>query len=258
MIKNIIISFLKQFGYSLEKIPESYTTSSNIDRPLTMKGALARCVQRGLTINSVIDIGASDGRWSRDCMMFLPKPRYLLIEALQAHEKALKQFKKQNPNVDYVIAVAGRKEGKVFFYDNGSLFGGVASENLFNQNCMELPAVSIDDQIKKHQLQPPYLIKMDTHGFEVPIIEGAANAIKKAELIIIETYPHKLTTDCLKYYEMCIYMEKLGFSPIEIVNLELREYDNSLWEMDTFFIRSDRKEFKTLATQKESPTFAHD
>lgn len=251
MIKNIIISFLKQFGYSLEKIPVNNGSSSDIDKSLTMKGAIERCIQRGLNVNSVIDIGASDGRWSKDCMRFLPKPRYLLIEALEAHEEALIQFKKENPNVDFVLAAAGRKEGKVYFYDNGSIFGGVASEKLFNENCIELPSVTIDEQIKKYHLQPPYLIKLDTHGFEVPILEGASDAVKNAELIIIETYPHKLTSDCLKYYEMCAYMEKLGFSPIEIVNLVLREYDDSLWEMDTFFIRSDRKEFQSLATQKE-------
>ena len=250
MIKKLIIFLLKQVGYSLEKIQPSVYDPSAPDMALTMKGALSRSVSRGLNINSVIDIGASDGRWSRDCLRFLPQARYLLIEALVVHEEALKQFKRLNANVDYVIAAAGRKKGKVYFYDNGSIFGGVASENFFNEKCIELPAVTIDEEIEKHQLRPPYLIKMDTHGFEVPIIEGAMNAIKNAELIIIETYPHKLTSDCLKYYEMCAYMEKLGFSPIEIVNLELREYDNSLWEMDTFFIRSDRKEFKTLATHE--------
>ncbi len=251
MIKKLIIFLLKQVGYSLEKIQPSIYDPSAPDMALTMKGALSRSVSRGLNVNSIIDIGASDGRWSRDCLRFLPRARYLLIEALVAHEEALKQFKRLNANVEYVIAAAGRKEAKVYFYDNGSIFGGVASEKFFNEKCTELPSVSIDDQVKKYHLQPPFLIKMDTHGFEVPILEGAVNTIKNAELIIIETYPHKLTSECLKYYEMCVYMEKLGFSPIEIVNLELREYDNSLWEMDTFFIRSDRKEFKSLATQKE-------
>ncbi len=249
-MKKLIIFLLKKLGYSLEKISQNVDSQSQVDRSLTMKGAIARCVNRGLNVNSVIDVGASDGRWSRDCMKFLPNARYLLIEALEAHKKALNQLKKENSNVDYILAAAGRKAGTVYFFDNGSVFGGVASENKFNGNCIELPAVTVDEEIKKYNLHPPYLLKLDTHGFEVPILEGALDAVKNAELIIIETYPHKLTSECLKYWQMCDYMEKLGFSPIEIVNLTLREYDDSLWEMDTFFIRSDRKEFKTLAYHK--------
>jgi FkbM family methyltransferase len=243
-MKTLIIFILSKLGYQIQKISE------NKSDVLTMNGALERCVKRGLHVNTVIDIGASDGRWSKECMKFLPNARYLLIEALQAHKKNLAQFKIENPQVDYKIAAAGRKEGLIYFFDNGSLFGGVASEKAFNKSYVEVPAVSIDDEIKKRQLKPPYLLKLDTHGFEIPILEGATETIKNAELIIIETYNHQLTDDTLKYYQMSDYMEKLGFSTVEIVDVMLRDYDNSLWQMDTFFIPSVRKEFASKAFHK--------
>ena len=237
MIKKLIKSGFEKLGYSIQKIPGNQEGNE-----LTMAGALKRCVNRGLKVESVIDIGASDGRWSRICMNYLPKANYLLIEAQDSHKKGLDQFKAENSNVEYILAAAGREEGKIYF-DNGDLFGGLASETPFEKNCIEVPVISIDEEIKRHKLEPPFLIKLDTHGFEIPIIEGALDAIKSAELLIIETYNYKLTKDSLRYFEMCDYLTKLGFSSIEIVDFMLRKYDNSFWQMDTFFIHSNRKEF---------------
>lgn len=237
MIKTLVKIGLKKMGIKIQKIQKN--TEAN---ELTMEGALLRCTNRGLFVNSIIDVGASNGQWSRMCMKFQPAAKYLLIEAQSPHKYDLEKFKKENANVNYVLAAAGGREGKIYF-DNEDLFGGLASEIPFEKNCIEVPVVTIDEEIKRNQLKPPFLIKLDTHGFEIPILEGASNAMKNAELIIIETYNYKLTNSSLKYYQMCAYMEKLGFSPIELVGFMLREHDDSFWQMDTFFIPSNRKEF---------------
>jgi FkbM family methyltransferase len=238
MIKKLIKKSLEKIGIQIKRIPKNKT--ENIE--LTMPAALERCLKRGLSINTVIDIGASDGRWSKMCLDYLPNAKYLLFEPQEPHKLGLEHLKKGHLNVDYVAAAAGNKEGKIFF-DNGSLLGGLASEGAFEGACIEVPVVTIDNEIKRRGLKPPYLLKLDTHGFEIPILEGAEQIINNAELIIIETYNYKLTKDSLKYYEMCAYMEKKGFSSIEIVDLMLRKIDSSFWQMDTFFIPSKRKEF---------------
>lgn len=237
MVKKILKAVFKVAGLKLEI---SKIQKNSLE--LTMEGAIQRCVNRGLNVNTVIDVGASDGRWSKECMRFLPDAKYLLIEAQEEHKNNLEKFSKGHNNAQYVIAAAGKEEGKIYF-DNTDLFGGVALENPTGENCIEVPVVSIDGEIKKRGLKPPYLIKLDTHGFELPILEGAQEAIKSAELIIIETYNYKLTKDSLKYFQMCDYMEKLGFSPVEMVDFMIRKYDHSFWQMDTFFIPSSRKEF---------------
>ena len=110
-------------------------------------------------------------------------------------------------------------------------------------NCIEVPVISIDNEIKRRGLNPPYLIKLDTHGFEVPILKGALETITNAELIIIETYNYQLTEESLLYFQMSEYMASLGFSSIEVVDFMLRKHDSSFWQMDTFFIPSTGKEF---------------
>lgn len=239
MIKRIIKQGLGKWGLEIKRI----NTSANLaDTPFTINGALERCKKRGIEANTIIDIGASDGRWSQQCMRYFPDSNYFLIEAQSPHEDGLRKFKQVNPNADYIIAAAGKAKGKIFF-DNSSLFGGVASGTPFKNNCIEVPVVSVDDEIKARGLPGPYLLKLDTHGFEIPIFEGAKNTISKAELIIVEVYNYKISEECLLYYQICDYLAKLGFLSIEAVGFMLRKYDSSFWQMDLFFIKSNSKEF---------------
>lgn len=130
-------------------------------------------------------------------MKYIPNANYFLVEAQREHEEGLIKFKKDNKKGDYIIAVAGNKEGSIFF-DKSDFFSGIASNEKINENYTEIPMISLDSEIKKRNLVAPYLLKLDTHGFELPILEGAKDIIKNAELIIIETYNYKLTKDSLK------------------------------------------------------------
>jgi len=220
---------------------------SNTKSPIkfTMESAMKRCSERGILLNTVIDVGASDGRWSKLCMDFYPSVKYLLIEAQKQHSENLEKFKLKNLNSDYVIAAAGKEEGEIFFNDSDPL-GGQASDKPFDQNVktVKVALTSIDIEIKKRNLKGPFLIKLDTHGYEVPILEGAVETLKSTNLLIIETYNYKLTKDSLRYWEMNEYLNKLGFLSIEMVDPMLRKHDLSFWQMDTFYIPSDSKEFE--------------
>lgn len=244
MLKKIIQSLFHRLGYQVNKlssIPMQYVA---VENKFTMPKAIERVAQRNIEINTVIDVGASDGRWSESCIMHYPQANYLLIEAQQAHEKGLQAFKALYANANYVIAAAGNKIGEIYF-DNSGLFGGLAADVPFEGNCIVVPVTTIDEQVKKYQLQAPYLIKLDTHGYEVPILEGARETLKKANIVIIETYNFQIAKDSLRFWEMCNYMEDLGFLPIDMVDFMHRKKDNAFWQMDTLFIRKDRAEFQS-------------
>ncbi|MDW8302852.1 MAG: FkbM family methyltransferase [Bacteroidia bacterium] len=205
---------------------------------------MKRSANRGIEIASVIDVGASDGRWSEICMVYYPEAKYLLIEAQQAHEEGLKVFKARYPKTVYVIAAAGNKQGEIYF-DNSSLWGGVAMEEAAESaNIIKVPVTTIDWEVSQQKLNPPYLIKLDTHGYEIPILEGAKETLKKTNLVVMEVYNFPIAKNSLRFWEMCSYMEKLGFLPLDIVDFMNRKKDGAFWQMDIFFVRKDRPEFR--------------
>ena len=83
-IHRLIQKGLGLFGLTLVRV--SPVENRKIINRSTMRGAIRALAQRGYQINTVIDIGASDGRWSEDAMEFFPKAQYLLVEAQGFHE----------------------------------------------------------------------------------------------------------------------------------------------------------------------------
>lgn len=212
----------------------------------TMSAALIRMKQLGIEFNTVIDIGASNGMWSKLAMYSYPEKSYYLIEARKEHEEHLKEMKLTSKNVDYVLAAAGDIEGEIYFNASEDLLGGAASHDKFAENCIVTPMVTVDDCVTRKNLKPPYLIKLDTHGFEMPIFKGAEETLKSTELVVIEVYNFNINGG-VRFHEMCAFMETKGFRCIDLVDPMLRPKDNAFWQMDLFFIKKDNELFNSLS-----------
>lgn len=210
----------------------------------SLRAALKRCKGRGLHIETIIDVGASDGRWSLVARDFFPLAFCLLIEAQEGHSRSLKVLKEQKSRFDYVIAAAGNRNGTIYF-NADDLFDGLASTTPIGCNCISVPMVTVDEEVSSRGLRPPFLLKLDTHGFEIPILEGAIKTLKSASLVVIETYNFKLTSESLEFFEMCSFMKNIGFSCIDLVEPMHRPSDQALWQMDLVFIPSDNAVFSS-------------
>lgn len=239
-MKKLIRKVFRKLGYEI--VPAGSSSGVPAKNPFTMAGMLRRCQVRNFEFNTIVDVGASNGMWAKPCVPVYPNAYYLLIEAQEVHLEGLKQFKQANPNSDFVIAAAGSREGKIYF-DASDPLGGIASETPMEGNCISVDVTTIDNEVKKRGLKGPFLIKLDTHGFEVPILEGAEETLKQANALIIEVYNYHLTNDSLLFYELCAYMDKKGFRPFDMGDLMLRSRDHSLWQMDMLFVPKSRAEF---------------
>ncbi len=206
-----------------------------------MAAALLGIARREHSVRTVVDVGASDGRWSELAMIHLPACEYLLVEAQEVHRGALTRFCARHGNAQFRIAAAGREAGEIYFKANRP-FGGQASYSAFEQHNVRVTATSIDVEVESRNLEPPFLLKLDTHGFEVPILDGAQRTLEQTEVIVMECYNFRISPECLLFHEMCDKLGELGFRCIDIVDPRQRPYDGSFWQMDMVFVRDDRPE----------------
>lgn len=219
----------------------NYILSERSHTSRTMAEAIQAIAQRQHPLKTIIDIGASNGSWSAVALPHFPSCQYLLIEALPQHENALIRFTQTHANTQYVLAAAGETPGRIYF-DAGDLFGGQASTVPFPTNNIEVPVTTIDQEVRLRQLPGPFLIKFDTHGFELPILKGAAETLANTEVIIMECYNFRIAPECLLFFEMCAYLEKIGFHCIDLADPMYRPRDGSFWQMDLIFAKSNRPE----------------
>jgi len=229
-------SLLGRLGYRINRIA---TSGGN-----TMDAALMRAAHRGVVVNSIIDVGASNGGWSDIARRHFPDARFLLVEANVVHEPGLRTFKERVPQADYVLAAAGDRCGTLNF-DNSDPFGGVAS-TVAAAGMIQVPSTTIDHEVETRRLPGPFAVKLDTHGFELPILEGAKQTLRNANLLVIEVYNFTLRPGALRFFEICDYLKPLGFAPIDLCDPMYRPIDGAFWQCDMFFLRNDSAEFKTI------------
>jgi FkbM family methyltransferase len=237
-LKALIHGVVARFGYRIVR------ADGSTDRA-TMEGAFHALKARGHAFNTVVDIGASTGIWSEALMRHFPSCKYLLVEAQPVHEAALREFCARHPNAQLVLAAAGDAPGRIFF-DAADAFSGQASFTRTAAANIELPVTTVDEELKRRNLAGPYLLKFDTHGFELPILKGAADTLTKTDVIIMECYNFRIAPECLTFDEMCRHLASLGFRCIDLVDPMHRPHDGAFWQMDLVFVRQTRPEFAYL------------
>ena len=195
-------------------------------------------------VSTVVDVGASNGCWTRLALKGWPNAQYLLVEAQkEPHELGLLDLAVECPNVQYIIAAAGPRNGMIYF-DANDPFGGVASESPTDGECISVPVIALDEEVRSRSLCGPFLLKFDTHGFEVPILRGAEHLLYDCSFLVIECYNFDIAPECLRFPQFCAYLERLGFRCVDICDVLRRPGDGFLWQFDLFFARIDRPEFK--------------
>jgi FkbM family methyltransferase len=205
----------------------------------SMRSAIERTRRRDFEVNTIVDIGASDGRWSVEARHHHPNCTYLAIEPLDERREELEGLRQQLPNFNYVLCAVGEQDGGHVILNvtedlDGSTVGGK------NPGVpRKVPVRTLDSLILERALRGPFMLKFDTHGFEIPILSGATDTLKETSIVIIEVYNFGITDTCLRFHQTCSYMESLGFRCFDLADPLLRPYDESFWQMDLFFCRED-------------------
>jgi FkbM family methyltransferase len=209
--------------------------------------------RRDVSVETVIDVGASDGHWSARMMRYFPNAKYLLIEAQEAaHSAALEKFKAAHPNVEYELCAAGDHDGEIYF-DASDPMGGLASATPFPKNNISVPVSTVDNLVRRRNLSGPFLLKLDTHGFEVPILDGASRTMAQSAMLIIETYNFTLCLGALRFYELCQFLEPRGFRCADMFDLMNRPGDQAFWQMDIVFLPASHSIFQSNRYLPEAP-----
>lgn len=207
----------------------------------SLDGALKRVVALIGEVETVVDIGASNGSWTEDCLRYFPNSHYLLVEANPVHAAALEEFSSGRKKIGICMAAAGEIEGDIFFHA-ADPFGGVASKTAFDSDNIRVPVVTLDQEIERRGLGGRFLIKLDTHGFEVSILNGAGHSLMCASCVIVECYNFVIAENSRLFPNMCEFLRARGFRVADVFDV-MRRSDGLLWQMDIVFLREDHPAF---------------
>lgn len=203
----------------------------------TMEAGIAKLADIGVQPKTVLDVGASNGMWSKLAKPYFPTADYVLFEPQPVHQSALQACCSEHPNFRSIAKAVGRVEGWTRF-DARDPWGGALS-TVSADGYIEVPVISLSEAVKAYGCRAPYFIKLDTHGFEKSILEGAAEILPDTCALVVEAYNHRFTDEGMLFWELCARLDESGFRVVDIVDVMHRQHDDTFWQCDLFFIRSD-------------------
>ena len=197
----------------------------------------------GFYPETVLDVGANKGYWSRHCHSVFPKAEFFLIEPQTEMEDSLKEFCQQTDS-SYFIYAAGENNhtGKLRIWEDmqGSSFlhDKIPPKKPDGREQRIVQVTTIDSLIEENKIKKPDLVKMDIQGFELKALKGFSQA-KDSHIIILEVSFFEFLEGQPLFIEVMNYMDSIGFAVYDIFNFIKRPYDKALGQCDVCFVRKD-------------------
>jgi len=219
--REIITRLVAPHGYELKEV----------DRPIRRPGTFLNwCATRGFSPSTVIDIGAADGTpWLYESF---PEAYLVLVEPNKAFKEKLERILFERRGELHLVG-AGSKAGKMSFNLNEErpTSSSILEMNvdyrdkLKDQGVVRTESVTqvevrpMDDLRLERSWEAPVLVKIDTEGYELAVIEGAVDTVRDAEMVIIEVSVGSRFENSYRFGELLSKVESLGFEVFDIVDM---------------------------------------
>ena len=205
---------------------------------LNYHSVLKNLVSHGLKINTVYDIGAHKGRWTKQHAGLFPNASFYMFEANEEHVEKLKSRGHRT-----FIGVLSSDGEPAKFYKKAGTGDSLYRENTatYSENTFEVVSTKTLRQVAiSENLPKPDFIKLDVQGAEIDILKGAGELLESCSLLLAECpiVPYNLGAPELNEY--LTYFKSKGFSPLRIT--EQHSNKGSLLQIDILFLKDTVRE----------------
>lgn len=196
---------------------------------------LSQVRDSGYKIDTVYDIGAYIGEFSKKAQEYLPNAEYHLFEPNPKHNDWSKGLGTLH-NI-YLADVDSKAEfwsddttGDSFYKEFTGIHNNLAPKYV--------DTVTLDGYIKQNNIRYPDLIKLDTQGSEIDILEGGAECLSNATFIIMEcpVITYNIGAPSLDSYND--FMLKNNYLPIEVT--EVHYINGVVCQLDFAYINKKK------------------
>jgi FkbM family methyltransferase len=206
--------------------------------PRGVPTALRRAKARGFHPGSVIDVGASNGQWTRECRVVFPEAQYLLIDPLDANKSALVAMAKDDTRVSVWQGAIGAVPGNLLLHCHGDQSSFFPSKDFLGSE-KKVEVRTLDSFLTTGNLPSPFLIKADVQGYELEVLKGAGRCLQGTELLLLELSFRQYYEGGALAHEVVSFLGERNFHMYDICTYIQRPADNELVHADLMFVRRD-------------------
>jgi FkbM family methyltransferase len=195
----------------------------------------------------IADVGGSIGVTAEYYLKAFPKASLYVFEPIKENYSHLKERLKGGQNVfpinkalgnaisETEINVAKRISSSSLFELNVDPTNPVFPEALAHERKEKIQISTLDNELPKNKRV--LILKMDVQGFELEVLKGGEDTIKRTSVITLEMNNHEGYLGSPKYFEIDEYLRKAGFCLYDM--LPSTRYNGLLVEWDCIYINQD-------------------
>lgn len=247
ILKRQFLSWLNRHGYALHPHPGR----------ISVPAALRQARKVGLSVATIIDVGAAKGDFARQAHQVFPSARLVMVEPLSEFAASLGQIAKELPDTLLINALAADEEKSCRFNVHPDLVGSsllIEGEKTdVNGVPRDLDAITLDQICTRYALTGPFLLKIDVQGAEMLVLRGSRQLLKQCEYLILELSFFHFFDGGPLMHELVAWLQEQGFVPYDILGISHRPLDGALAQIDMAFAKQSGvlRDSHIFATQKQ-------
>lgn len=186
----------------------------------------------GLHPASIIDVGVHTG--TPELMAAFPTVHHLLVEPEAAHAEAIEAAYRDIPHTLAAAAASDRDGAAELTAEHRGGRSEVTHSRLETIEgrsdtgaASQVRLARLDSLVSEAGLKGPFLLKIDTDGYELEVLAGAPETLRQSAIVIIEAPLHALT-------ERAAPVEAAGLRLFDISDLAY--YHDTLSQVDLVFL----------------------
>lgn len=230
-LKQIVRRGTRRFGLDI-------VGYSPLRRRISLEEGFEQLRYLGMRPATVIDIGVADG--TPELYETFPDAAYLLVDPLEQWAPVVRGLADRLGGVYEQVAAAataGTRHIRVpetgahaTFYEKDDSAG--------NRDWVEqeITTARLDDLVRKHALDSPYLVKVDVEGAELEVLSGAPETLEAALAVVLEVTLFDVFAGGATFAEVVAFMAERGFVVSDVVGGFCRSIDRALYQLDVVFL----------------------
>jgi len=200
--------------------------------------SLERLKKSGFAPHTVFDVGAYQGDFTGMCLNIWPDSQIHAFEALPDKAQQL-ESRFQGKKVKVVGNLVGDERKEVQFFADETASSVLESQEFTPKKKLNLKMITLDDYVLENSLPAPNFLKIDTQGYEYPILKGFEKNLEKVEVLLLELNFIEIYYKVTLAHKIIEHLSNHGFVVYDVCEIHRRPLDRALIQMDFLFVKEN-------------------
>lgn len=218
---------LNKLGYQLDPFQQN----------ANLRGFIQKLIGLKIPISTIYDVGAERGNWTRMVQEMLgTKTNFYLFEPNTKYNSDLRKI----GGSFYNFLLGDEIINEVNFFSLGETGDSIYKENSVkyaNVLPMQIRQLTLDYLIFNKGFPVPDLLKLDTQGSELKILQGSLRFLNEVKVIVIELTINQLNNGSPLIGEVIEFLSENNFIPVHLT--EIHMLSSVLAQIDIAFMNRE-------------------